>query len=120
MTVDVDDLSPAQVVDRVLADPAVVDAGIGAGSRAVRTVPVELGDRRYEVVVGAGARHRLADTVAAVAPRAARAAVVTQVGIELDVEPGLPTTVLEVPDGEGAKSLRGGRAALPRASPVPG
>lgn len=33
-TVDVDDLTPAEVVDRILADPAVVEAGIGPGPRA--------------------------------------------------------------------------------------
>jgi 5-deoxy-5-amino-3-dehydroquinate synthase len=71
----------------------------------VRTVPVELGDRRYDVIVGPGARHQLAERVAAVAPGAARAAVVTQPGIGVRVDPGLPTTVLELPDGEEAKSL---------------
>jgi hypothetical protein len=29
----VDELTPKQVVDRVLADPALVEAGIGPGSR---------------------------------------------------------------------------------------
>lgn len=71
----------------------------------MRTVPVELGDRRYDVVVGAGARHGLSEVVAEVVPAAARAVVVTQPGIGVDVDPGLPSTVLEVPDGEGAKSL---------------
>ncbi|MGH9080077.1 MAG: 3-dehydroquinate synthase family protein [Acidimicrobiales bacterium] len=71
----------------------------------MRAVPVELGDRRYDVVVGAGARHQLAERVAAVAPDASRAVVVTQPGIGVSVDPGLPTTVFEVPDGEQAKSL---------------
>jgi shikimate kinase len=31
VTVDVDDLTPAQVVDRVLADQALIEAGIGPG-----------------------------------------------------------------------------------------
>lgn len=70
----------------------------------MRTVGVELGDRRYDVVVGAGARHRLAEQVAAAVPTAARAAVVTQAGIGVAVDPGLPATVFEVPDGEAAKS----------------
>jgi 5-deoxy-5-amino-3-dehydroquinate synthase len=72
----------------------------------VRSVPVELGDRRYEVVVGAGVRHQLAERVAAVAPDASRAAVVTQPGIGVSVDPGIATTVFEVPDTEAAKSLR--------------
>jgi 5-deoxy-5-amino-3-dehydroquinate synthase len=68
-------------------------------------VPVELGERRYDVVVGGGARHRLAEVVAATAPGAARAAVVTQDGIGVEVDPGLPAERFTVPDGEEAKSL---------------
>lgn len=71
----------------------------------MRTVPVELGDRRYDVVVGAGARHRLAEDVALAVPEARRAAVVTQAGIGVAVDPGVPATVFELPDGEEAKSL---------------
>ena len=37
-------------------------------------VPVELGERRYDVVVGGGARHRLADVVEATVPGASRVA----------------------------------------------
>jgi 5-deoxy-5-amino-3-dehydroquinate synthase len=68
-------------------------------------VPVELGDRRYEVLVGDGVRHRLADVVAATVPGATRAAVVTQEGIGVVVDPGLPFEQFSVPDGEAAKSL---------------
>ncbi len=68
-------------------------------------IPVELGPRRYEVVVGDGVRHRLADMVAAAVPRANRAAVVTQDGIGVEVDPGLPVWHFTVPDGEEAKSL---------------
>jgi 5-deoxy-5-amino-3-dehydroquinate synthase len=71
----------------------------------VRTVPVELGDRRYDVIVGEGVRHQLADRVAEVTADASRAAVVTQSGIGVSVDPGIATTVFEVPDGEAAKSL---------------
>jgi len=69
------------------------------------TVPVELGERRYDVLVGDGARHRLADVIAATVPGASRAAVVTQAGIPWEVDPGLPFEVLMIPDGESAKSL---------------
>lgn len=69
------------------------------------TVPVELEERRYEVLVGDGVRRQLAEVVAAAVPRAARAVVVTQEGIPVEVDPGLPTEVFTVPDGEGAKSL---------------
>lgn len=65
-------------------------------------VPVDVGDRSYQVVVGAGARHLLAEVVPAVA---ARAAVVTQAGIPVDVDPGLAHEVFTVGPGEAAKSL---------------
>jgi len=68
-------------------------------------VPVELGERSYRVVVGDGARHELAALVATAVPTARRAAVVTQAGIGVTVEPGLPVDEFTVPDGEGAKSL---------------
>ncbi len=69
------------------------------------TVPVELGDRRYDVTVGGGARHHLAGVVARQVPGAARAAIVTQAGIGVEVDPGIPFERFLVPDGETAKSL---------------
>jgi 5-deoxy-5-amino-3-dehydroquinate synthase len=69
------------------------------------TIPVELGDRRYEVVVGDGVRHRLAEMVASAVPSAGRAVVVTQESIGVSVDPGIPFEVVTVPDGEVAKSL---------------
>lgn len=66
------------------------------------TVPVALGERSYDVVVGAGARHRLAQVVPA---GARRAAVVTQAGIGVDVDPGIESRVFPMGDGEAAKSL---------------
>jgi 5-deoxy-5-amino-3-dehydroquinate synthase len=71
----------------------------------VITVPVKLGERSYDVVVGDGARELLADTLSAVVPSAARVAVVSQAAIGVRVEPGLPHETFTVPDGEGAKSL---------------
>ena len=68
-------------------------------------IPVELGERAYQVVVGDGARHDLAAMVATAAPAARRAAIVTQAGIGVPVDPGLPADEFTVPDGEGAKSL---------------
>jgi len=70
-----------------------------------RVVPVELADRSYEVVVGEGARHELARAIADSVPSARRAVVVTQEGIGVDVDPGVPFEVVTVPDGESAKSL---------------
>jgi 5-deoxy-5-amino-3-dehydroquinate synthase len=69
------------------------------------TIPVELGDRRYDVVVGDGARHLLAAMISDVVPTAGQAAVVTQAGIPVEVDPGLPFEVFTVPAGEAAKSL---------------
>lgn len=71
----------------------------------MQIVPVELADRSYEVTVGEGARHELARVVADAVPGARRAVVVTQEGIGIEVETGLPTEVFTVPDGESAKSL---------------
>jgi 5-deoxy-5-amino-3-dehydroquinate synthase len=68
----------------------------------VITVPVNLHDRAYDVVVGSGARRLLPDVVP---PDAARVVVVTQDGIDLDVDPGVPFDTVSVPDGERAKSL---------------
>lgn len=66
------------------------------------TLTVDLGDRSYPVVVGAGARHRLADLVPA---DVGRAAVVTQAGIGWSVDPGVDHEVFTIGDGEGAKTL---------------
>jgi 5-deoxy-5-amino-3-dehydroquinate synthase len=68
-------------------------------------IPVALGERAYPVVVGGGARHQLAAIVSESVPSAQRAVVVTQAGIPVEVDPGLPFDRLVVPDGEGAKSL---------------
>ncbi|MHB1511015.1 MAG: 3-dehydroquinate synthase family protein [Acidimicrobiales bacterium] len=68
------------------------------------SVRVDLGARSYDVVVGARARFCLADMI----PVSARQAViVTQagIGVAAQLDTGLPTTVLEVPAGERAKSL---------------
>jgi len=66
------------------------------------TVRVPLGDRSYDVLVGNGARSELA----ALLPRTARrAAVVTQAGVPLDVDPGLPFERFEIGEGEQHKSL---------------
>jgi 5-deoxy-5-amino-3-dehydroquinate synthase len=68
----------------------------------VITVPVALGDRSYDVLVGEGARHHLAEVVPG---GARRAAVVTQSGVSVEVDPGVAAEVFTVPDGEPAKRL---------------
>ena len=66
------------------------------------TVDVALGDRSYPVVVGAGARTQLPGLLPA---GARRAAVVTQPGIPLPVDPGCEHQRFEIGDGEQAKTL---------------
>jgi 5-deoxy-5-amino-3-dehydroquinate synthase len=68
----------------------------------VITVPVALGDRGYDVVIGAGARDALASVIPA---GARRAAIVTQAGIPVEVDPGVEHRRFEMGDGESAKSL---------------
>jgi 5-deoxy-5-amino-3-dehydroquinate synthase len=63
------------------------------------------GERSYPVLVGRGCVDRLADSVATELPSAARAAVVTQAGIGVAVDPGIEYRVFEIPDGETAKAL---------------
>ncbi|HUS60911.1 MAG TPA: 3-dehydroquinate synthase family protein [Acidimicrobiales bacterium] len=66
------------------------------------TVEVALGARSYPVLVGRGARHRLADVLPV---DARRAAIVTQAGIGVDVDPGRDHEVFLIDQGEEAKTL---------------
>jgi len=68
----------------------------------VIVVPVPLGDRAYDVIVGDGARHELARVLPA---GTGRVAVVTQPGVGVDVDPGCEHRVFEMPEGEQAKTL---------------
>lgn len=54
------------------------------------------------MLVGPGARHQLAELLPA---GVRRVAVVTQEAVGVEVEAGVPTDLLVVPDGEGAKSF---------------
>ncbi len=71
-----------------------------AGS--TRTVRVDLGERSYDVLVGHGTRSELA---ALLPSTARRAAIVTQDGIPLTVDPGIPCEVFTIGRGEEHKSL---------------
>src|SRR5438309_6691537 len=66
------------------------------------TVPVALGDRSYDVLVGRGARHRLLEFLPV---GAARAAVVTQEGVGVEVDAGVEQRTFPIGDGEPAKDL---------------
>jgi 5-deoxy-5-amino-3-dehydroquinate synthase len=63
---------------------------------------VELGERSYPVRVGAGARHHLLD-VLPIGVR--RAAIVTQEGVGVTVDPGVEHRTFTIPDGEDHKHL---------------
>jgi 5-deoxy-5-amino-3-dehydroquinate synthase len=68
----------------------------------VITVPVELGERAYDVVVGAGARRLLPEVLPG---GVQRVAVVTQENVDVDVDAGVPADTFFVEDGEAAKTL---------------
>jgi 5-deoxy-5-amino-3-dehydroquinate synthase len=68
----------------------------------VITVPVDLGERSYDVVVGAGAREWLPSVLPS---GAKRVAVVTQPAIGVDVDPGVEHRVFPIAEGEAAKTL---------------
>ncbi len=67
----------------------------------MRELTVELGERSYPVVVGAGARHRLAGVL----PRVRRAAVVTQETVPWAVDSGVEQQTFYLGAGEEAKTL---------------
>jgi 5-deoxy-5-amino-3-dehydroquinate synthase len=66
------------------------------------TVPVDLGDRSYDVLVGAGARHRLLEVLPV---GVHRAAIVTQENIDITVDAGVEQRVFLMDEGEEAKCL---------------
>ncbi|MEQ8839686.1 MAG: 3-dehydroquinate synthase family protein [Acidimicrobiales bacterium] len=66
------------------------------------TIDVRLEDRSYPVHVGAGVREMLPEVIPA---GAKRVAVITQEDIPWGVDPGIDHEVVNVPDGEQAKSL---------------
>ncbi|MGH9233393.1 MAG: 3-dehydroquinate synthase, partial [Acidimicrobiales bacterium] len=68
----------------------------------VTTVTVHAAGTTYPVVVGPGVRAQLAQRLPA---GARRVAVVTQPGIDLDLDPGREHEVFAIGRGEGAKSL---------------
>lgn len=65
-------------------------------------IRVDLGDRSYPVMVGAGARHRLAEYIPV---GAGRAAIVTQEAIPWPVDAGIEQRTFLIDDGEDAKNL---------------
>jgi 5-deoxy-5-amino-3-dehydroquinate synthase len=68
----------------------------------VISLSVPLADRSYPVLVGSGAVRTLASVMPT---RAKRAAIVTQAGIGVDVDPGIEHRVFTIGDGEEVKTL---------------
>jgi len=68
----------------------------------VRELTVNLGERSYPVLVGPGARHRLRTLVPG---RSTRAAIVTQPGVGVAVDPGVEQRTFLIDEGEKAKSM---------------
>jgi 5-deoxy-5-amino-3-dehydroquinate synthase len=66
------------------------------------TVPVSLGERSYDVLVGHGARHRLLEVLPV---GVQRAAVVTQPSVGVPVDPGVEHEIFLIDDGEDAKCM---------------
>ena len=65
-------------------------------------VPVQLADRSYDVLVGDGVRSELSRVIP---ERAKRVAIVTQEGLDIDVDPGREHKVFTMGDGEQSKSM---------------
>jgi 5-deoxy-5-amino-3-dehydroquinate synthase len=65
-------------------------------------IPVDLGDRAYDVVVGRDVLGMLPELLPA---GVQKVVIVTQDGIDVDVDPGVASETLVVPGGEGAKNL---------------
>ncbi len=84
------------------ADAGAARAGDGDERSGPIRVTVELGERAYDVLVGPGVRAAIAHSVP---PGARRATVVTQSGIGVEVDPGVPFEVVTIADGERAKTF---------------
>ncbi len=65
-------------------------------------IPVDLGPRSYDVLIGPGAIGSLAEVLPS---GTKRVVVVTQEAVGVRVDPGVPSTVVMLPDGEKAKTL---------------
>lgn len=68
----------------------------------METITVQLGDRSYPVIVGAGARHQLDSVVPSTAKRAA---IVTQETVPWEVRPGVEIGVFHIGPDESFKTM---------------
>lgn len=95
--IDTDGKPVTRIVREVMN--AAPQAHTPAGGRRVR---VDLGERSYDVAVGAGAISELASMIPA---DVKRAVIVSQVGVPSIPEIDLPTHLVHIGDGEHAKTL---------------
>ena len=72
-------------------------------------VTIDLGERSYDVTLGDGVRRELAALVRRGAPRARACAIITSASLRaqpwFDFDSGVEQVIVEVPDGEAAKSM---------------
>lgn len=66
-------------------------------------ISVDLGERSYPVLVGAGARHRLLDVIPT---GATKVMIVTQDSVPVECDPGMPFEKAIVGNGEAAKTMK--------------
>jgi len=115
ITVDIDDLAPDEIADRVEAAvdrypapaqarplPVTVPSVPITPDGGLLRITVALGERSYPVLVGPGARHRLLEVLP---EGATRAAIVTQTGVGVTVDAGIDQRTFTVGAGEQSKTL---------------
>ena len=102
LAVDVDGLSADEVVDRIEAATTGASNAPHGAHGGLACVRVDLGERSYPVLIGAGARHRLLEVLPV---GARRAVVITQAGVGVAVDAGIEQRTVLMGEGEQAKCL---------------
>ena len=102
--INTDDLPVTRIVRSIMnsSNATTGSASASTPESARRRVRVELGERSYDVVVGAGAVRDLAGLIPS---GVKRAVIVSQTGVPSIPELDLPTHLVHIPDGEQAKNL---------------
>ena len=99
LAVSTDSTTIPRIVRKIMVSLDTSSDSRPAGRQRVR---VDLGERSYDVVVGAGAVTEVATLLPSTAQRAV---IVTQVGVPSLPELPLPTQLIHIPDGEEHKTL---------------
>ena len=97
-------LEKQRAKDRIADELAALvhEREVAVARPGITTVTIALDERTYDVLVGAGARGLLPELLP---PRARRAAIVTQAGIDVEVDPGIEHRTFTIADGEAAKTM---------------